>query len=79
MLPPANHYVGSLPADCDVEDRKIGSNSVFVATVNGVEGVVHWDGQKAAEQQRQLSRMVRATERRCLLKRVEGTAIPERA
>lgn len=63
-LPEKNYFFENLPSNCDVEERQCGRNSAFVATVNGVEGVVSWSGQDALKAHETLARMTLATLKR---------------
>lgn len=62
-MPEKNYFFDQLPKNCDVELRQTerGGNSYYVAIIDGVEGVVSWEGQKARESQLALKQMAKDT------------------
>jgi hypothetical protein len=65
-MPEKNYFFDSLPPNCHVEERKTlkGSNSYYVAIIDGVEGVINMEGRFQHQQQAALDKMVVATKRR---------------
>jgi hypothetical protein len=63
-MPLPNHFFENVPRHCDVELRGTSGTQYYVATINGVEGVVVMDGQHQHMQQKKLDRMVVVTKRR---------------
>ena len=57
-----------LDEEITVEVRKAGTNEYYVATIDGIEGVVSWSGEQAVKAQRELNRYVARTTARNLAK-----------
>lgn len=70
--PSANHWFEQLPAGCDVVEKRVGKNSLYVATVDGVPGVVCWSINTHPNAQRKLDEMVALTLRRKSATRAYG-------
>lgn len=57
-----------LDEETTVEVRKAGTNEYYVATIDGIEGVVSWSGENARLAQQGLNRLVAQTKARNLAK-----------
>lgn len=59
-MPEKNYYIGELTDSTPVYLRGT-TNKYYVAVINGIEGVVNWDGRYARQAQLKLNALVRRT------------------